>query len=199
MDFHRIREIIKTEHTLQEDEWKGAVLFLCDEENVYFIKRSDKMPTHGGQIAFVGGHKQAGESDPWEAAQREFEEETAHSRNVTQFIGYLPVVMTARLQPIIPVVAKLLISKEEFFKNVRTNGEWVDIMAYSWEELIIENNWEYAWRNGYSKSPVLFHTMRNGRFLSLTSDFHAHLLWGATASMVWDFLHLYFKPKVGSY
>ncbi len=199
MDFHRIKKVVTTEHTLRDDEWKGAVLFLCDERDVYFIKRSDKMPTHGGQVAFVGGHKTAADRDPWDAARREFEEETSISREVLEFVGYLPVVLTARLQPIIPVVAKLTVSKEEFLGSVVSNGEWVDLMAYPWSELAQEQNWEFAWRNGYGRSPVLFHTLKNGKFEALTADHHAHLLWGATASMVWDFLHLYFKPSVGSY
>jgi 8-oxo-dGTP pyrophosphatase MutT (NUDIX family) len=75
MDFHRIKQIVQKEHTLQADEWKGAVLFLCNEEHVFFIKRSEGMPTHGGQIAFIGGHKKNSEFDPWHVIQREFEED----------------------------------------------------------------------------------------------------------------------------
>lgn len=152
------------------------------------------MPTHGGQMAFVGGHKKDYESDPWIVAQREFEEETSLDPSVVEFLGFLPVVMTARLQPIIPVLGKLLISKEEFFKNVKSNGEWDDVIAYPWKELCKEESWEFAWRNGYSKSPVMFHPIGRGTFIPLSSDYQTHLLWGATASMVWDFLRLYYKP-----
>lgn len=67
------------------------MLFLCNEEHVFFIKRSEKMPTHGGQIAFVGGHKKTGETNPWEVAQREYEEETSQHRSTIEFLGYLPV------------------------------------------------------------------------------------------------------------
>lgn len=199
MDFHRIKQIVQTEHTLQLNEWKGAVLFLCNEEHVFFIKRSEKMPTHGGQIAFVGGHKKESETDPWDVAQREFEEETNLSRSDIDFLGYLPVVMTANLQPIVPVLGRLLISTEEFIKNAQSNGEWDDCLAYPWSELMIEENWEFAWRNGYSKWPVLFHPIRRGTFVPKTFNFHAHLLWGATAYMVWDFLRLYYRHRAGSY
>lgn len=195
MDFHRIRQIVQHEHTLDSDEWKGAVLFLCNDEHVIFIKRSEKMPTHGGQIAFVGGHKKENEENPWIVAQREFEEETGLDRNIINFLGYLPIVMTARLQPIVPVMGKLLISTQEFMKDVRSNGEWDDCIAYPWKELSIEDNWEFAWRNGYSKFPVLFHAMRRGTYIPQTHDHHTHLLWGATAYMVWDFLRLYYGPS----
>jgi hypothetical protein len=105
--------------------------------------------------------------------------------------------MTARLQPIVPVMAKLLISSEEFFENVQSNGEWDDILAYPWSKLSKEENWEFAWRNGYARSPIMFHAISRGSFISLTNDFHGHLLWGATASIVWDFLRLYYKSVDG--
>jgi 8-oxo-dGTP pyrophosphatase MutT (NUDIX family) len=193
MDFHRIKECLQTEHTLLAHEWKGAVLFLCNEKDVFLIKRSDKMPTHGGQVAFVGGHKHKDENNPWEVAQREFEEETSLSRMGLEFLGYLPAVMTARLQPIIPVMVKLKMSSEEFLSTAVSNGEWNDILSYPWSELSIEKNWEFAWRNGYTKSPVMFHTIRAGNFSSPHGNAHPRLLWGATASMIWDFLRLYFK------
>lgn len=194
MDFHRIKHIVQTQHTLHENEWKGAVVFLCNEEHVFFIKRSEKMPTHGGQMAFVGGHRHSDEQDPWEVAQREFEEETSLSRTALEFLGYLPIVMTGRMQPIVPVMCLLTVSTEEFFKEVKSNGEWVDIVAYPWKELMKEESWEFAWRNGYAKFPVLFHPMRRGSFVPRSQDYHTHLLWGATASMVWDFLRLYYRP-----
>lgn len=155
------------------------------------------MPTHGGQMAFVGGHKQNHESDPWIVAQREFEEETSLSRDQIEFLGYLPIVMTARLQPIVPVLSKLLISTEDFLKQVKSNGEWDDVIVYPWKELSREENWEFAWRNGFARVPVLYHPIRKGTFLNLTQNYHTHLLWGATASMVWDFLRLYYGPKAG--
>ena len=150
-------------------------------------------------MAFVGGHRHSDEQDPWEVAQREFEEETSITRTALEFLGYLPIVMTARMQPIVPVMCSLTISTEQFFREVKSNGEWVDIVAYPWKELMKEENWEFAWRNGYAKFPVLFHPMRRGSFVPNSQDFHTHLLWGATASMVWDFLRLYYRPGASSY
>lgn len=153
------------------------------------------MPTHGGQMAFVGGHKKDGEESAWVVAQREFEEETGLEARVLEFLGYLPVVMTARLQPIVPVMARLSLSTQEFMQTVKSNGEWDDCIAYPWTELVIEKNWEFAWRFGHGKFPVLFHPVKRGTFIPKSNDFHTHLLWGATASMVWDFLRLYYKAS----
>lgn len=157
------------------------------------------MPTHSGQMAFIGGHKNQDEIHPWEVAQREFEEETSHSRNDIRLLGFLPAVMTARSRPIIPVMSELLISPEKFIDKAKSNGEWDSIVAYPWSELIKEYNWEFAWRHGTTKSPVMFHTIRAGTFISLETNKHPHLLWGATALMIWDFLRLYFKAEAGSY
>jgi 8-oxo-dGTP pyrophosphatase MutT (NUDIX family) len=192
MDFHRIKKVL-FQHTLMDSEWKGAVLFLCSEEHVFLIKRAEGMPTHGGQMAFVGGHKKDSENHPWEVAQREFEEETGHNRNCIEYFGCLPVVMTARMQPIIPVVAKLNMSTAEFLEEVVSNGEWDDILAYPWDELKKEESWEYAWRHGQGSSAVMFHPIKSGTYLPLVNNSKPHLLWGATGHMIWNFLKLYFN------
>ena len=157
------------------------------------------MPTHGGQIAFIGGHKKEQEFNPWLVAQREFEEETSLSKTIIEFMGFLPVVMTARLQPIVPVMAELHITTDQFLTDARSNGEWDDIIAYSWSELGMEHKWEYAWRNGYTRTPVMFHTIQASCYLSPMGNQHPHLLWGATAAMIWDFLRLYFDTEASPY
>lgn len=185
MDLHRIKNLLQKEHTLSPDKWKGAVVFLCTEEHVIFIKRSEQMPTHSGQVAFIGGHKHPDEFDPWISAQREFFEETGLQSTLIEFMGYLPVIMTSRMQAIVPVMAKLTVSVEEFLQRVQSNGEWDVMIPYSWEELCREKDWHYAWRNGYTRSPILFRQMRPT----------GHLLWGATAAIVWDLLRRNFAEE----
>ncbi len=161
------------------------MVFLCTVDNVFFIKRSENMPTHSGQIAFIGGHKHSHETDPWVSAQREFTEETGLESTLVEFMGYLPVIMTARLQAIVPVMARLTISMDDFLNRAKSNGEWDVLIAYPWKELCREKDWHYAWRNGYTRAPVLFRMMRPEN----------HLLWGATASIVWDVLRRYFAEE----
>lgn len=175
------------------------MLFLCDNENVYLIKRSESMPIHSGQIAFVGGHKHVHEIDPWIVAQREYEEETSLARDTIEFCGYLPAILTSRLRPIVPVMTKLLIPAQEFIASARSNGEWDDIIAYPWKELVVEANWEFGWRSGFTRRPVMFHTIHSKTFISPNGNIQPHLLWGATAGIIWDFLRLYFKSETGSY
>jgi len=192
MDFHRIKNIL-AQHTPDPTEWKGAVLFLCNEDYVFLIKRSLTMPTHGGQIAFFGGHKKAHEEHPFDVAFREYTEETQLSLDTIDCLGYLPPVMTARMQPIIPVVARLKISTEQFFAEIKSNGEWDESLAYPWEQLKNENGWEFGWRHGSSKSAVMFHVLKSSQVVSLEQNVKDHLLWGATAQMIWNFMKLYFN------
>lgn len=175
--------MLQKEHTLSPEKWKGAVVFLCTEEDVVFIKRSDSMPTHGGQVAFIGGHKLSHELDPWDSARREFNEETGMDPALIDFMGYLPVIMTSRMQAIVPVMAKLTIPLEVFLQDARSNGEWVEMIPYAWADIAREKDWQFAWRNGYTRSPMLFRPLRPT----------THLLWGATAAIVWDLLRRYFS------
>jgi 8-oxo-dGTP pyrophosphatase MutT (NUDIX family) len=198
MNYHRVKNILQQQHTLSDREWKGAVVFLCNDSHVFLIKRSDLMPTHGGQIAFFGGHKKSGETDPWIVAQREYEEETGFSSSSIDFLGYLPGVVTARGEAIVPVMARTMASSEAILKEARSNGEWTDVIAYPWEKLMDEESWNFAWRYGYGKTPVFFHTIEAKNYLSL-NDHQPHLLWGATAGMIWDFLRLYFKHEASPY
>jgi 8-oxo-dGTP pyrophosphatase MutT (NUDIX family) len=197
MNIDQFKKFLQQEHTLTTDMWKGAVLFLVTSSHVIFIKRSNSMPTHPGQIAFIGGHRLKHESDPWITVLREYTEETNLDYSKLDFLGYLPAIMTARLQPIVPVMAKLNISLEEFFRDVKSNGEWDEILAYPWSELLIGENWNFAWRNGYSRGAIHFHTIKGPSCYE--SRPHSHLLWGATAGMVWDFLRLYFKHQPPAY
>jgi 8-oxo-dGTP pyrophosphatase MutT (NUDIX family) len=198
MDFHRIKNIL-LQHTPDSSEWKGAVLFLCNEDYVFFIKRSQSMPTHSGQIAFFGGHKQKDEVHPFDVASREYQEETQLSKDTIECLGFLPGVMTARMQPIIPVLAKLQIPTDEFLGQIKSNGEWDLSFAYPWKELMTEEAWQFAWRHGYSKSAVMFHTLKSSYSVSLEQNVKDHLLWGATAQMIWNFLKLYFNKSVSPY
>lgn len=178
---------------MNSHEWKGAVLFLVNETHIFLIKRSDSMPTHSGQLAFVGGHKRENETDPWIVAQREFKEETGLDSEYLEFLGYLPAVHTARMLPIVPVMAKLTIPTMQYLKTMQSNGEWDLALAYPWDKMANEQAWEFAWRNGTNRAPILFHEISANSYESVQGNSSPQLLWGATAGMIWSFLKLYFR------
>ncbi len=194
IDFAYLKKNLIQSHTFLNNLWEGSVLFLCDETHIYLIKRSITMPTHSGQLAFIGGYKKSGEISPWEVAIREFFEETSLPSTNIEFLGYLPIVFTARNVPIIPIFTKLKISRESFLRTAKSNGEWDLIIAYSWGDLFNENRWEFAWRHGRMMSPVLFHMLQQGNYYSTINDQEnkngSLLLWGATAQIVWSLLQL---------
>ena len=67
----------------------SAALCLIVEDSLFFIKRNDDVPTHKGQIAFVGGNFNKGESDALTTIKREFLEETHIHFDQLEFIAEL--------------------------------------------------------------------------------------------------------------
>jgi 8-oxo-dGTP pyrophosphatase MutT (NUDIX family) len=193
MEIERIKKII-SQQTPELENWKGAVLFLFNESEIFLIQRAEHMPSHAGQIAFFGGHKQQDETSPFEVVLREFEEESGISSKQVELLGFLPMVMTARMQPVIPVLGYLKLSRESFFEQLKSNGEWDKCLAYPWDKLKQQGLWQFAWRHGYTRSAVMFHAILPGTYNSSIGKEQGHLLWGATAQMVWSLLGLYFKP-----
>lgn len=156
------------------------------------------MPTHAGQMAFFGGHKKADESHPFEVAKREFTEESGLSADVIKCCGLLAPVKTARLQPIVPVVAELLMPVSDFLSTARSNGEWDHLMAVPWSELNREERWSWGLFNGHTPYVVYAAPIMAGRYLHHSGlNDTTHVLWGATARMVWDYLSLYYRSASG--
>lgn len=181
--------------TLDKIEWKGAVLFLANEEHVFIIKRSELMPSHAGQVAFFGGNRRVDEKLPVEVAMREFVEESGLSLNDIKLHGILPTVWTARGQIVIPVLAEWTKDTNSFFRDVKSNGEWDQCFAIPWKILLDECRWDYAERVVHQKTPILFFPFSSSECICSHPSEDGHLLWGATAKMIWDFLRLYFNTK----
>ncbi len=172
--------------------WAGASLLLTSPTHLIFIKRSQSMPTHAGQMAFFGGHKKESEQHPFEVARREFVEESGLAEKNIECVGVLAPVMTARAQPIVPVVATLRMSPEDFLTAARSNGEWEDLVAVPWSELRNEAIWDWGYFNGPRVYKVLTLPLHAGRYLHFRGDnSRSYVLWGATARMVWNYLSIY--------
>ena len=139
--------------TVQEkypvDKWDGAVIILMVEDHIVFIQRSETMPSHKGQIGFMGGHKHQGEINPIMTAKREFEEESSISSSFLEVLGLgEPVWATRSYQRlIIPVIAEYKGSIENFLGKVKSNGEWENMVlapinylkeSFMWSKLIVQ-------------------------------------------------------------
>lgn len=179
--------------TFDKIDWKGAVLFLITKDCLFLIKRSELMPSHAGQLAFFGGNKKADEHSPVEVAMREFSEESSLPLHLLKIRGTLPVVWTARGQSVVPVVAEWKSDLDSFFHHVKTNGEWDQSLALPWQILFDESRWDYSERIVLQTQPILFFPFHVDECRTLHQSSDHHLLWGATARMIWDFLRLYFN------
>lgn len=154
------------------------------------------MPTHPGQMAFVGGHRKPEELHPFDVARREFEEETSHSSQVIECLGMLKPVFTARGQAIVPVVADLKMDVVDFLKKVKSNGEWDHMIALPWSTINRAEYWNYAEVQGHSSYQILMTTIAAKSYLHHNNQNDADfVLWGATARMVWSYLSLYYQSS----
>lgn len=147
--------------------------------------RSLDMPTHKGQVGFFGGHKKTGET-PWQAALREFNEETSIDPAMLEYIGALAPVRTSSGRPFVPIICYYSGEFRDILDNAKSNGEWSDVFIYPWSELCQESRWSFGLSHGLRPIPVLFHTLRSPHLQSKHNGSESYLLWGATAFMVWQ-------------
>jgi 8-oxo-dGTP pyrophosphatase MutT (NUDIX family) len=78
-----------------------------DGATVILTKRTEKLRSHSGQIAFPGGSIDAADRSPEEAALRETEEEIGLDRSFVEVIGRLPDYVSGsgfRVAPVLGIV-----------------------------------------------------------------------------------------------
>jgi|SaaInlStandDraft_5_1057022.scaffolds.fasta_scaffold32070_3 8-oxo-dGTP pyrophosphatase MutT (NUDIX family) len=170
------------------DQWSGAVVLLIVEDHIVFIKRSNSMPTHKGEIAFMGGHKSSSEISPIETGIREFSEESGFALNTIEVKGLMVPVLTSHQRVILPVVAKFCGTKAEFLGGVQSNGEWSDLVLVPIEYLLQTNIWTRASVFADTFYHVHYAPLMRDEcsFLNSTAK-NSYILWGATAKMVVNF------------
>lgn len=170
--------------------WSGAVNLIILEKEIVFIKRSEDVPTHKGQIGFMGGHKMEKE-DPIECALREFNEESSLNSNQLKPLGLLGPVQTSIGSTIIPVLSHLNVNKLEFFNKIQSNGEWDEVFSIKIENFFKLDRWVNGiWKNHQGdKGNILFYPIEKSEIFTINElKNEDYLLWGVTAQIVWNFL-----------
>lgn len=173
------------------NKWSGAVNLVLIEGEILFIKRSELMPSHKGQIAFMGGYKNENES-PIECALREFSEESTLSTDILNPLGLLRPVQTSHGSLIIPVLSKANISKHQLLSEAKSNGEWDELFTVSKTYFEKKSRWVSAkWLNFDGKSGDIFFCPLEKESIYTKNELKSieYLLWGVTAQMMWDFIH----------
>lgn len=181
------------QYNIASISWSGAVCFLFVENFVFLIQRSATMPTHAGQVGFVGGHKLDSEESPLETIKREFQEETGILANRLTDLNILEPVKTTMQKVIVPVIAKLNMNKEDFIRNIISNGEWDNAYLVPKSYLFERSNWSRGVMcKGDKDFDIYFCPVPKTISLSKTPVLDDKIiLWGATAKIIWNFFKIH--------
>lgn len=180
-------ELSKSYPTYPLEKWSGAVVMLIVEDSFVLIRRSYNMPSHKGQIGFMGGHRHKNENRPSDTAAREFYEESGFTPDRIEVLGLVEPVFTVKKKLIIPVVARLNGAKAEFMENVKSNGEWQNLVLVP----ITYLKDSQLWTTGLSLDhhyKIYFHPLLKSKceYYRAPKKF-AYVLWGASAKMIVNF------------
>lgn len=178
-----------TQNSLLEQTWSGAVNMVFVEDSILLIKRSDEMPSHRGQVGFLGGHKTGIEMEPEATAFRELHEESGIEPEDFEFLGLTDPVSTSNKRLIIPVVSRYRFDKERLISQMVSNGEWSHFILVENSYLENTDNWQIAAMYSITKYNVFFVPLIRSQSLYHPDirEQQEYLLWGATAKMIWNF------------
>lgn len=149
------------------------------ETRLLLTRRSDRLRSHRGEVAFPGGRLDAHET-PLQAALRETEEEIALPRAAVRIVGELEplttVVSSSRITPLVGVIDDMA----AYQANLQPNPVEVDrIFTVSLAELVHGDCYrEEIWPFADGTFPVWFFEVEDDT------------IWGATARMIRRLLDL---------
>ncbi len=166
---------ITSKHSPKE----GSVLILlypkAEEIFLALMKRPEYEGVHGGQISFPGGKKEAFDPDLIATAIREGEEEVGIVGSDVSVVGQLSehFVFASNFN-VLPVVGYLSYAPQ-FYPD---NHEVEEVVEVSLDHLLDANNIKEITLNVRDKYPLI----------APYYDVHGHVVWGATAMIMSEFL-----------
>jgi 8-oxo-dGTP pyrophosphatase MutT (NUDIX family) len=151
-----------------------------DEQwHLLYTRRTDRVESHKGQVAFPGGACDEGETTPEQTALREAHEEVGIDPADVKVLGRLANMVTIshfRVTPVVGVVPYPYVFRVENAEVAR-----VFTIPLEWLNQPI-NRWQFQAPDS-KRSVVVYH------------PFDGELLWGATARMTMEFLNLLNKDR----
>ena len=155
---------------IYDEVYASVAILINSKKEILYIKRSDNLPTHKGDIAFPGGKKEESDSDIVTTALREVQEELFLNPSTIRPFGVLDPVDTVEYKfKVFPIVC------ESFDKPTKINKDEVqDFYLLDISDLDNLNNWEF--RGNYDNDWIF--------------KFDDQILWGATAHMTRNLLNL---------
>ena len=145
-----------------------------------FTERSPDLKDHPGQVSFPGGRIETGDSGPVAAAVREAGEEVGMERRLISVAGCLDDLLTVTGFLVTPVVAFV----DATYRPVADGREVAEVFEVPLKYLLDE-------RNIHST-----HRERLGtRIRVYEINYEGHRIWGATASILVQFLSIISDEK----
>jgi 8-oxo-dGTP pyrophosphatase MutT (NUDIX family) len=161
----------------------SAVLILLFEKNkqthILFIKRSEKVSHHKGEISFPGGRMEPSDSSLKHTALRETEEEIGLPSDRIRIIAELDDYVTPYQFHITPYVG--IVSPP--FSTTINPDEVTEVIEVPLADLLNKHNYRTGYRL-YHKTVYLVH------FFS----YREHTIWGITGFILHEFLHALINP-----
>ena len=140
-----------------------------------FTERSPDLKDHPGQVSFPGGRIEAGDDGAEAAAIREAGEEVGMERRLISVAGHLEDLLTVTGFLVTPVVA--FVAPE--YRPVADGREVAEVFEVPLEYLLNGKNVRSTWRERLGT-----------RIRVYEIDYEGHRIWGATASILVQFLSL---------
>lgn len=164
---------------MPRDPRAAAVLIGLQEQagepGILLTVRAGHLRKHAGQIAFPGGAIDSRDSDPGEAALREAREEVGLAAAQSRIVGFLPdqVVLTGfRITPVVALI-------EPGFVPVPDRAEVQEAFMLPLAALLDTRNHVHGRRS-----------IGGEEFEVRDLSFGPHLIWGATAGMLFALYEL---------
>ncbi len=161
------------------DELKKAAVLIaivdCDNPELIYTLRSNKVGSHGGEVSFPGGMYEKDDSTLKVTALRESEEETGLNREQVQIIGSTDTVVSRYNVSVTPYVG---IVPDDISLN--NDSEEIEACFRVPISFLLEDK---RYRND--------NINKNGEsFFMPAYKFESFIIWGLTAMMTVDFLNI---------
>lgn len=167
---------LDTPYVAISEDYAAVSILIFEKEEILYIKRSNEMPTHKGQIAFPGGKKEDDDKNIVRTAVREATEELLLPESVIKPFGSLDSIDTVEYKyDVHPIICQMLEKPKSFNKR-----EVQEIFFVEIKKLTNTNNWSY--RGIYPDD----WTFMIGK----------EILWGATAKITRRLLNLDLRQPI---